>query len=243
MFLDNENRLETEMDDMERYGDYNEVDEVPGKNPVLTFIKTVAVVLIFAVVGLIAFRLFTFNYYPKAMKSIYFTEALTEHYRNTGGDIGAKTQKLRAQYDDPDDGNFFCDHLVVIPDIGEIQITLRYNNALEEMLAEERGDGELLPEDFSFRLWRYDVANEESVCVTGELVASEWDSFLMYRYARLVFDGVDLGGEDDPTQWIRLEIFVDGANKGKPYMVCIYENHELYSSFSDYELSSGEVPK
>ena len=231
------------MDDFERYGDYNEVDEAPTKSRTLLVIKIVAAVICIVVTLIIGIRLFTFNYYPKAMKSIYFTDALTEHYRNTGGDIGAKTQKLRAQYDDPDDGNFFCDHLVVIPAIGEVQITLRYNNALEEMLAESRGVAELLPEDFTFRLWKYDEANEESVCVTGELVAAEWDSFLMYRYARLVFDGVDLETDEDPTQWIRLEIFVDGANKGAPYMVCIYENHELYSAFSDYELSSGEVPK
>ena len=27
------------MDDLERYGDYNEIDEPPTKNPVLTVIK------------------------------------------------------------------------------------------------------------------------------------------------------------------------------------------------------------
>lgn len=233
------------MDDMERYGDYNEVDEAPGKSPVLTVIKTVAVVLIFAVVGLIAFRLFTFNYYPRAMKNVYFTDALTAHYNEQGGDVHALTQKLRAQYDDPDDGNFFCDHLVVIPAISELQITIRYNTALESALAEERGDDTLEPDDFTFRLWKYDESNDASVCVIGNLVACEWDEFLMYRYARLAFDGVDLGSAEDgnDVKWIRLEIFVDGVEREEPFMVCIYENHEVYSAFDEYRFSSSEVPR
>ena len=101
------------MDDLERYGDYNEIDEPPTKNPVLTVIKFAALAIIVAVVGLLGFRIFLFNHRPDTMKSIYFTETLTEYYNSTDGNIGALTQKLRSPYDDKDEGNFFCDNLIV----------------------------------------------------------------------------------------------------------------------------------
>ena len=81
------------MDDMERYGDYNEIDEPPRKSPVLLTLKIIAFVLIFSVVGILAVRLIMFNYYPENMKTLYFNDALTAFYNERDGDIGAKTQK------------------------------------------------------------------------------------------------------------------------------------------------------
>ena len=65
------------MDDMERYGDYNEIDEPPKKSGVLTAIKLIAAIICISVIGLLAFRIFTFNYYPASMKKLYFNETLT----------------------------------------------------------------------------------------------------------------------------------------------------------------------
>ena len=228
---------------MERYGDYNEVGESPSKSPVLGFIKLVAIILCFAVVGLLLLRLLLFNYVPASVKDIYFTDALTAHYNATGGNIGAKTQTLRAQYDDAKEGNFFCDNLIVIPEIGELQITLRYNISLIDKLKEEYGltDIDENSDDlFIFRLRRNGEVTDDCTII-GELRATRFESFILYRYYKLVFDGIDFESESK-IEWIRLEILVKNTDQKEPYMVAIYENNETYSKFTDYKLSGGEVP-
>ncbi len=239
------------MDDMERYGDYNEVDESPRKSPVLRIIKIVAIVLIFSIIGFLAFRLFTVNYYPKNMKSLHYSEALAEHYKAKGGDIKIVTQKLHAPYDDEKEGNFFCDHLRVCREAGTLQITVRYNISLSSELEEKYGckvDMENR-ELFTFKLWRSgDNAD------VGRLVYEEWDSFLMYRYVKLVFEDVDFSVLDntDKENWLALDIHVDGAKYkdsktkqwvDKEFKVLVYENLETYTKFKEYKLASSEVPK
>ena len=66
----------------------------------------------------------------------------------------------------------------------------------------------------------------------------------MYRYCKLVFDGIDFDGEDvgEAIEWIRLEVFIDGVKDGHPFMIPIYENNEGYSKFEEYSLSSKERP-
>ena len=239
--------MENTMDDLERYGDYNEVDEPPTKSPVLTIIKITAAVIALAVVGLLGFRLFLFNYAPSNVSSLYFTENLTEYYNSTNGNIVALSQKLRAPYDDPELGNFFCDNVIVIPGCGEIQLSLRYNASVgNNFLEEYKFDGfdPDNPDQFSFRLWRDGKSEGDEGCEIGTLTVSEWSSYSMYRYFKLVFDGIDFEGEneDDKIEWIRLEIFVDGIDKDEPFMVAVYENHEGYSKFEEYLPSKGERP-
>ena len=90
------------MDDFERYGDYNEIEEAPKKSAVLKTIKIVAIIVCFSVIGVLGFRVFTFNYYPDSMTKLTFTDNLTAYYNERGGDIEVLTQKLRTRYDDPD---------------------------------------------------------------------------------------------------------------------------------------------
>ena len=236
------------MDDMERYGDYNEIDEPPRKSRVLLTIKIVALVLIFSVIALLAFRLFVFNYYPSSMSKLYFNDKLTAFYNEREGDIGAKTQKIRTKYNDPDDGYFFCDNLIIIPELGQLQVSVRYNvNILEEIRSELKITDEDInsPDFLTFRLWRDGLSNDPEKQVVGSISNVVPDSFVMYRYNKLVFDGVPLTLEgEDKIGWIRLEIFVKGQKDSKPYaMIPIYENTAVYSKFSDYKLSGEEVPK
>ena len=169
------------------------------------------------------------------MEDIYFNDTLSEYYEASGGDISVKTQKLRAPYDDPDLGNFFADHLYVIEDIDQLQITVRYNKATVKRLAEELSveldDAD--PALFSYRLSASYGSDEPVVC--GSLSYSEFDSKLMYRYNKLVFDGVDLSLEGKKPYWIRLEIFVEGRDE--PYMIPIFENHEGYNRFTDVKVT------
>ena len=230
------------MDDMERYGDYNEVDEPPRRSPVTLVIKLLVALVCISVAGVLGFRIAVFNHYPDSIKSLYIDEKLTELYKATDGEIGALTQSLRSPYDDPDRGNFFCDNLIFIDAIDRLQISVRYNvSALSDIEEFYKTEG-LDPDSdklFSFRL----VDNYGRVY--DEVADITFDSYLMYRYLRLTFDGVvtEPDAEGKFPEWIRLEIFVEGhSEENKPYaMIPVYENHADYNVFDPYVLSGEEV--
>ena len=236
------------MDDFERYGDYNEIEDAPKKSTALKLIKIVAIVVCFSVIGLLGLRVFTFNFYPDSMKKLTFTDGLAAYYGEREGQIEVLTQKLRTPYDDPDDGNFFCDYLRIVKEAGYLQIAFRYNESLERALLETYG-AEVDIDDralFSFRLYKSGEGGE-----VGRLVYTEWDSFMMYRYCKLVFEDVDFGTESEPVNWIRLEIMIDGVQytdktdntkHDKVFMIPVYENNDNYSKFTEYKLSRDEVP-
>ena len=233
------------MEDMERYGDYNEIDEPPKKqvNIVFLILKILTGVVCLAVVGVLGFRLILFNNYPDSMKNLYFNDTLTEYYNLTGGEIGAKTQDLRAKYDDPDRANFFCDNLIVIEGADQLQISVRYNasnlvDIANELKLEPLDDMD--PDIFTFRLY------DNNQKIYSDVTSVVFESNMMYRYQKLVIDGVELSddGSGIYPEWIRLEIFVKGQESAEPYaMVAIYENNSEYSNFTDYELSESEKPQ
>ena len=242
------------MSDYERYGDYNEIEEdtPKSKNPILVTLRILTAVICIGVVGLIAFRLIAFNSYPKIAKDLYVNEAFSEYYESKGGDVTVKTQKLRAPYDDPDLGNFFCDYLYVIEDMGQLQITVRYNKATVKRIADELAItlDDKSKDIFKFRLCASYGEGRELVYYEN-LSISEFDSSLMYRYNKLVFDGVDFALEDGShPYWIRLEVTVDEKLipentdekiKNKIYMIPVYENNENFSKFSEYELPKNKI--
>ena len=230
------------MDDLERYGDYNEIDDAPrSKNPIAVIIKILVVTIIVAVVGVLGFRIALFNYYPEEMKTIYFNDTLSEYYNSVDGNIGAKTQSLRAPYDDEEEGNFFCDNLIVIEGADQLQLSLRYNVSVAENIMSTYGIESFDVESDFLTLRLVDNYGR----VYSDLSYMGSDSLMMYRYKKLVFDGVELSdtGDGKYPEWIRLEIFIKGQSQDKPFaMVPVYENNEVYNIFEDYELSSKEVP-
>ena len=233
------------MEDIERYGDYNEVDEAPGgnKNPVTTFLKILIVSLCILVVGVILFRVVLFNYYPEAMKTVYFNDELREYYTEHGGDLDAITQSMRAPYDDPDFASFMADNLIVIKDAGQIQLSVRYNTAIFDTIEKEYGIrlDKNSSDLFSFELERVPFNKTENPYTVGALDYVEYDSFLMYGYYKLVFDGVELY-DAETSDWIRLKITINDAPEADPYYILVYENTDEYNKFSDYTLSKKERP-
>ena len=233
------------MEDIERYGDYNEIDEAPGgsKNPVAFFLKMLVIALCLFVVGILAFRLILFNHYPKQIKNIYFNDELTELYQTNGGELGALTQSLRAPYDDPDFASFFADNLIIIKDAGQLQLSVRYNSSIFDTIEENYGVrlDEGAENLFTFELERVPFEEDGEATKNGELVYSTSDSLMMYTYYKLVFDGVEYLGEDEPD-WMRLKITLNGVANAKPYYILVYENTEQYSAFGEYKLSESEVP-
>ena len=236
------------MEDLERYGDYNDSDEdIPrGKSRVGLVLKILVGIVCISVIGVIAFRLILFNSYPEGIKNIYFNDKLTAFYNEKNGDIGAKTQELRSPYDNPDEGNFFCDNLILIPDIDQLQVSVRFNLSLIENL--EREYGAILDEEaadfLEFRLVKNPIDEKGEPRVIGTLTYEDTDSRLMYKYYKLVFDEVDLGIDENEevANWIRLEITVKGIEKNEPFMVLIYENNDVYGVLDEYKLSSKEKP-
>lgn len=234
------------MEDMERYSDYNEYedDEPRKKSPVGLLLKILIAAVCISVAGILAFRIIIFNNYPDSMKNIYFNDKLTAYYNEKGGNIGALTQNLRAEYDDPDEGNFFCDNLIVIPEINQLQVSARYNVSLMQSIKEQYGveldaDADNL---FTFKLSVLPLSRDDGTAVaTGNLTVTKTDKMMMYRYYKLVFDDVDFTLEGEDEVWIRLEIYINGVEMEKPYMVLIYEDTKT-SVFEEYELSQEEKP-
>lgn len=247
------------MEDMERYGDYNEIDSPPGSGRKLLVLKIAVAVLCFSVIGAMVFRIAVANYYPKFAKNIYFDPVLTEHYNANGGNINALTQNILSEYDDSDEGNIFCDNLILIKEIGQLQVAVRFNRSVVENLEKKFGDGDydvMGGGVFTFRLVRNNPNAERAdefseECVLGALDVSLFDTFLQYGYYKLVFNGVDFDGADffdgAGATWIRLETFLnDGSGECKDENKfthnLIYENHSEYNKFDEYELSKKEKP-
>ena len=233
------------MEELDRYGDYNEVDEAPGgnKNIVATLLKALIITLCVLVVGVLVFRLVLFNYYPEQIKNIYFNNELNEYYSSVDGEIGALTQELRAPYDDPDFASFMADNLIVIRDAGQLQISVRYNSSVFDSIEEKYGvrldgGGDDL---FIFELERVPFEETEEAYKVGELDYTATDSLLMYNYFKLVFDGVEFYDDETPD-WLRLKITVKDIPDAAPYYILVYENTEEYSTFKDYKLSAKERP-
>ena len=233
------------MEDIERYGDYNEIDEAPGgnKNPIVTLLKALVIFLCLLVVGVILFRVILFSYYPAAMKTVYYNDTLTAHYGATGGDIHALTQTMRAPYDDPDFASFMADNLIVIKGAGQLQLSVRYNSSIFDTIEQKYGVRlDSRDEDiFLFELERVPFEEKSDAYTVGQLSYQATDTKLMYTYYKLVFDGVEFFDEETPD-WIRLKITVKDIPSAEPFYILVYECTDEYSSFSEYRLSGKEHP-
>lgn len=232
------------MEDIERYGDYNEVDEAPGgsRNPVAFILKGLIIALCLLVVGVLAFRLVLFNYYPSEIKNIYFNDELTELYK-TNGTVKAETQSLRAPYDDPDFASFFADNLIIIKEAGQLQLSVRYNSSFYDSVEEKYGvrPDESATDLFTFELERVPFEESEAAYTVGALDYCTSDSLAMYTYYKLVFDGVEFLGDDEPD-WLRLKITLNGVEGAAPYYILVFENTDEYSALGEYQLSGKEKP-
>lgn len=188
-----------------------------------------------------------FNHYPDSMEKLYFNDTLTAYYESCDGNIGAKTQKLSAPYDDPDASNFFCGNLIVIEGAGQLQLSVRYNLALVDDIKEKYGVDidPTNPASFTYRLVRNPSTSDGEPTEIGRLDCAYTEEGMMYSYTKLVFDEVDLMTDSvNEVKWIRLEIDIKGVTLKEPFaIICVYENNERYAIFSDYKLSKEERPE
>ena len=238
------------MEDMERYGDYDDIDEPAGNKSVLGIILKILIgVVCLGVVGVLIFRIVLASYYPASVKGIYFNDCLTDYYHENGGDIEILTQTIRYNMDNGDEGNFFADNLILVRELGQVQLTIRYNTSVFANL-ETKYKIKLDPEaqdNFTFRLVRNPYNEGEQPFEVGRLTLNELSSYMMYRYHKLVFDEVDFelwsGDENEADReidWIRVEILIP-SNSAEPFgAIPIYES---YIQLNPYDLSPDEVPE
>lgn len=255
------------MDNTERYINYDDesIDELAKPQSKLgKIIVAILLVVCFAAVAVIIFRIVLFNYYPGEMKRLYVDEKFSEFYKANNGDVETVTQDLRFGYDNNELGNFWGSNLIIVKNIDKdgsdrVQITVRFNVSALEDIKERYGiEGDIDPDsDFlDFAMYKNDNKtgmNEDGSLpdykflpedIVGEVVHVEKDSFAMYRYYKLVFDGIQLDGGDEAPKWLSLGVFVKGYSGEEPYAnVLIYENHDEFSEFEEYKLSSKERPE
>ena len=203
-------------------------------------VKSLLVLFMFLLAGLLFFRFWLNGYYPSAVRRPIPTEPLLAAYAEAG-ELQGKRQEIRVSYDDPNEGLFFADHMMLVPDTGSLQVAVRWNLSTLERLADEYGEAfdKEAAHPFTYRIF---AANEEGeeVVLSGKTeirgtsytpVTSKIASFAMYRYERLAFEGLDFEG----VSWIRLEIS-HAAAEGYESDILIYENHEEYCEFEDFAI-------
>lgn len=235
------------MEDMERYGDYNDIEEAPEKPGVVGIIfKSLVALVIVAVIAILGFRMFLFNVYPDSMQTLYLVGSLTK-YSGNPGDVHAMTQANSIKYDDAKDGNFFFEHMMVVPEDNHLQVSVRYNTSLIDSLNAKYGLDLSYDDDpssiFTFSLTKTEdgyVPPEEITENTpiptekaGDFVTSISDSSFMYRFVRVAFDNVELGLDEGetPVGWVRLEIGVKALQDNPDFM-----NYRLMVYYGDYGL-------
>ncbi len=215
--------------------------------------------------GALLVRILLQEYYPKDTTRIVFTEELTDYYFEHQDTFGAKTQKIRFPYDDAKatsneldakrerekgKGNFFAKNLIVVPEAGNLQVTLRHNkSALAKVAAYYDLTETPAVADGLFRYKLYASYLDRE---TGETYTKEYDSsylaessFLMYRYGKLVFDGVDF----ENAVWMRVDIYY-GDETETFGEICVYESRTdngtgeiVDRPLSSYKISKGDLPK
>lgn len=200
------------------------------------------------VFGGIIFRIYIAEHYPKDTVRMIFTEPLAEYYNEQNGEIKAETQNIRFPYDSAEDGNFFADGLIVVRDAGNLQVTVRYNESTLPKVASFYG----LPETPASTegLFRYTLTASHNTTAEGEDYRTYNASYLsensayMYRYGKLVFDGVDFEG----VSWMRIDIYY--GEETTPFgHICVYESQTsdgeniVSVPFSAYKINKEDLPK
>ncbi len=194
-------------------------------------VKTVAVLLMFAVILFVLFRVFSADYYPRAMKELLVTDPLASYYEKSGLPT-LYSQELRVNYDNSKEGNFFADHLLFSHDAGAVQVTVRYNESTLERLL-EAGKLSSAEDPFRYRIFAC-TGGEKDAFLGASYTEYERlsDEFFVYRYDRVAFDGVSLEG----VVWVRLDVLSRESGEVLGSIV-ILENNEDYAKTEAYSVS------
>ena len=202
-------------------------------------LKWTCYVVIASVFFLLIGRIVIADYYPAAMKSYYVSDAMrelaTENYVPE-----VYRQGLRISYDDHDSGKyarFMASNQYYCPELGELQITLRYNRSTLELVAEDF-KLDAVPEDAE-DLFAFAISDNNENHTTA-IVNTEIEHKFMYTYIKLTFTGIDFDSEE--TGWLRLEIcYKDAVDFDNPYATIPVWERELVPDSVLHPLTYQEI--
>ncbi|MBE6606339.1 MAG: hypothetical protein E7635_04810 [Ruminococcaceae bacterium] len=150
--------------------------------------------------------------YTGSMAKYAWTNNAIKTYEQTT-DFTLMTQNLSKTIDD--NGYFSISNYVYIPEINEVQFTVRYNNSTVDTLENFYTDVSDIGETFVFTL----TDNNGNVYDSYKYLSK---SNLIYNFRRLVFEGVDLSNAG--TLYLNVYYINDVSKSSK-----IYTSFQLYN--------------
>lgn len=168
--------------------------------------------VIAAVFALLIGRIALQDHWPASMTSYRISDA----YSTAAADGEAPAvyrQRLRISYDDRDNGKyarFMASNQYYCPELGELQVTLRYNNSTLDRVREDFSlseTPEAADELFDFTVVDQTILNSDFDNENrAHLVHIESERQFMYTYLKLTFRGIDF----EKADWLRIEIYYSG---------------------------------
>ena len=222
------------MSDYERYGDYNstEEDEEHRTSAVGKILKILISFILIAVCAVVAARLILSGYYPASMKRLYMTEALTAY--KAEHTLKVEKVKIDVPFDHNEKASFCADNLLVEKEAGALQLSVRFNRATFEILAQRTKVKEIKYSGRSADYFHFSLLDDFGN--RYELSHRADDSYFWYHATKLCFDGVDFGvtaeNPEDPENpltlgWIRLDVYL--VSQGAPdYSKAPYASIPVY---------------
>lgn len=187
----------------------------------------------------VIFRIVIQENYPRDTVRFVFTEALEDYYAEKGKP-NAYTQELRTPYEDPNNGKFSADGLVVIPDASHIQFTVRNNNSAMKTMAEKYKLPEIPPaKEGAFRYTLSVKYNGRKDFVVYEPTHHAESTAYMYRYTRLAFDGVSF----EDVAYMRVDIYYEDKTEAYGHIPVYETTFDYEGKLYPYESKPYTIPK
>lgn len=216
------------------------------------------VLLVFAVCGFVVWRAFISDIPPSGMDELHPNARLAEAYAAKGEGLTLFRQEegtlTRGEHNY---GYFGVSYCMFIPEAGQVQLVVRYNNSTLEAIARDKGLAEplpkgerildvtllkmvdLTPDDPTDNVDGSDHIGTVRVQPTGDPVI---DTTLLYTYCHYTFDGVT---PDDGTLAMFVDIYYlgDVDYSAEPYgALRIYhvESPKIYEELDGDEIDALE---
>lgn len=213
--------------------------------------RLIVTLLVFAVVGIVVWRVFFSEKIPKSVRYLQKNEVLSAAYAESGGELTFRRQEQASvTRGEKNNGYFSVVDCVFIPEAAQVQIVFRYNNSTIRHLAADYGL-ERIPDKadelFDVTLVRTTDLTPDDPSDNGDPSTLKKERIRatsvsraetsLYTFYRLVFDDVEIAAD---TDGVFADIYYLGAldYDATPYgTLCLYASGDKWL---DRPLSSGD---